>query len=128
MFLQVVLATCLKITSDLEWIFWFLFFFQVAREPAAGSGKKCLKSRQPVPEGSLNGTGKRLNFDPEQWKLNLENFRRKKQHQNIVRIRTHAHSFDGPVQLPLGHRHIAAEFCLNHFFIIQLTLTSLTLT
>ena len=51
-------------------------FNEVAREPAAGSGKKCLKSRQPVPEGLLNRTGKRLNFDPEQWKL--EKFPRKK--------------------------------------------------
>ena len=34
-------------------------------------------------------------------KLNLENFQRKK--TNIVLIRTHAHSFDGPVHLPLGY-------------------------
>ena len=75
-------------------------------------------------KGLLNRTGKRLNFDLEQWKLNLENFPRKKQQPNIVQIITHAQSFDRPVQLPLGHRHIAADFCLNHFFIIQLTLTS----
>ena len=51
--------------------------YEVSREPAAGSGKKCLKSRQPVPEKLLNRTGKRLNFDPEQWKLNLTIFREK---------------------------------------------------
>ena len=37
--------------------------FEVAREPTAGSGKKCLKIRQPVPEGLLNRTGKKVNFD-----------------------------------------------------------------
>ena len=37
-------------------------------------------------------------------KLNLENFQRKKKKKNIVGIRTHAHSFNGPVQIPLAHR------------------------
>ena len=35
----------------------------MAREPAASSRKKRLKSRQPVLEGLLNRTGKRLNFE-----------------------------------------------------------------
>ena len=46
-------------------------------------------------------------------------FLEKKKNQNIVRITTHAHSFDGPVQLPLGHQHTAEEFLLNHTFNIQ---------
>ena len=54
-------------------------------------------------------------------KLNLEKiFRGKK--KNIVGIRTHAHSFNGPVQVPLAYRDTAAEFCLNNSFIIQLFL------
>ena len=53
--------------------------------------------------------------------MNLENFQRKKK-KNIVGIRTHAHSFNSPVQLPLAHRDTAAEVCLNHFFMIQLIL------
>ena len=48
--------------------------------------------------------------------------KRRKKRKNIVRIRTRAHSFNGPVQLPLAHRDTAAEFCLNHSFIIQLFL------
>ena len=54
-------------------------------------------------------------------KLNLENVQRKKQtkKENIVWIRTHGDSFDGPVQLPLAHPDTAAEYCLNHSFIIQ---------
>ena len=57
-------------------------------------------------------------------KLNLEKiFREKKKKKNIVGIRrTHAHSFDWPVQLPLAQRDTAAEFCLNHSFITQLFL------
>ena len=44
-------------------------------------------------------------------KLNLEIFQRKKK-KNIVGIRTHAHSFNRPVQLPLGHQDTAVEFRL----------------
>ena len=56
-------------------------------------------------------------------KLNLEeNFQRKKNNQNIVGIRNRAHSFDEPVQLPLGHRDTAVEFRLNHTVNVQLIL------
>ena len=51
-----------------------------------------------------------------------ENKKKKKKKKEIVGIRTHAHSFDGPVQLPLAHRDNAAEIGLNHSFIIQLFL------
>ena len=37
-------------------------------------------------------------------KMNLENFQRKKKKKNIVGIRTHAHSFNSPVQLPPAHQ------------------------
>ena len=56
--------------------------------------------------------------------LNLENFQRKKKKKkkkNIVGIRTHAHSFNMPVQLLLAHRDTAAGFCLKNSFIIQLS-------
>ena len=46
----------------------------------------------------------------------------REKNNNVIKI--HALSFDGTVQLPLGHREIAAEFCLNYSFIVQLTLTS----
>ena len=55
-------------------------------------------------------------------KMNLENFQRKKKKKNIVGIRTHAHSFNSPVQLPLAHRNTAEKVCLNYFFMIQLFL------
>ena len=54
-------------------------------------------------------------------KMNLEIFRGKKK-KNNVRITTHAHSFNSPVQLPLAHRDTAEKVCLNHFFMIQLFL------
>ena len=54
--------------------------------------------------------------------VELRKFSEKKTKTEYCPIRTHAHSFDDPVQLPLGHQ--PAEFCLNYFFIIQLTLTS----
>ena len=54
--------------------------------------------------------------------MNLENFQRKKKKKNNVEIRTHAHSFNSPVQLPLAHQDTAEEVCLNHFFMIQLFL------
>ena len=54
-------------------------------------------------------------------KMNLENFQRKKK-KNIVGIRTHARSFNSPVQLPLAHRNTAEEVCFNHFFMIKLFL------
>ena len=55
-------------------------------------------------------------------KMNLENFQREKKKKNIVGIRTHARSFNSPVQLPLAHRNTAEEVCLNHFFMVQLFL------
>ena len=55
--------------------------------------------------------------------MNLENFqRKKKKKKNNAGIRTHAHSFYSPVQLPLAHPGSAEEVCLNHFFMIQLFL------
>ena len=51
--------------------------------------------------------------------VELDNFQRKKK-KNIVGIRTHAHSFDRPVQLPLGHQETTVEFPLNYSFNIQL--------
>ena len=53
--------------------------------------------------------------------MNLENFQRKKK-KNNVEIRTDAHSFNSPVQLPLAHPGTAEKVCLNHFFMIQLFL------
>ena len=59
----------------------------------------------------------------EVWEVELRKFSgKKKRKKNIVGIRTNAHSFDEPVQLPLPHRDTAAEFCLNNSFIIQLFL------
>ena len=57
----------------------------------------------------------------EVWEVELRKFS-EKERKNIVAIRTHAHSFDGPVQLPLAHRDSASEFRLNQNFIIQLFL------
>ena len=51
-----------------------------------------------------------------------ENFQRKKKKKNIVGIRTHAHSFDGPVQLPLGYQITHVELRLYHTFNKQLNL------
>ena len=59
----------------------------------------------------------------EVWEVEFRKFSEKK-NESIVGIRTHAHSFDGPVQLPLAHRDTAAELCINHSFIIQLFLVS----
>ena len=62
-------------------------------------------------------------FLDEVWEVELRKFsEQKKKKMDIVGIRTHAHSFDGAVQLPLAHRDTAADFCLNHYFIIQLIL------
>ena len=56
-------------------------------------------------------------------KMNLENFQRgKKKKKKNVGIRTHAHSFNSPVQLPLAHRDTAEKVCFNHLFMIQLFL------
>ena len=52
----------------------------------------------------------------------LRKFSEEKKKKNNVRIRTHAHSFNSPVQLPLAHRHTTEKACLNHFFMIQLFL------
>ena len=57
----------------------------------------------------------------EIWEIELRKFSEEKK-KNIVGIRTHAHSFNGPVQVPLAYRDTAAEFCLNNSFIIQLFL------
>ena len=46
----------------------------------------------------------------------------KKKKKEYFGIRTHAHSFNSPVQLPPAHRDTAEETCLNHFFMIQLFL------
>ena len=54
--------------------------------------------------------------------MNLENFQRKKKKKNNVGIRTHAHSSNSPVQLPLAHGGTAEKVCFNHFFMIQLFL------
>ena len=48
----------------------------------------------------------------EVWEVELRKSSEKKKEKNIVEIRTHAHSFDGPVQLPLAHRDTAVEFRL----------------
>ena len=61
-------------------------------------------------------------FLDEVCEVELRKFSVKKKEKNIVGIRTHVHSFNGPVQLPLAHRDKAAELCLNHSFIIQLFL------
>ena len=62
-------------------------------------------------------------FLDEVWEFELRKFsEKKKEKKNIVRIRNHAHSFDGPMQLPLAHRDTAAKFCFNHSFIEQLFL------
>ena len=50
------------------------------------------------------------------WEDELRKFsEEKKKKKNIFGIRTHAHSFNSPVQLPLAHRDAAEEVCLNHF-------------
>ena len=54
--------------------------------------------------------------------MNLENFQRKKKKKNNIGIRTHAHSSNSPVQLPLAHGGTAEKVCFNHFFMIQLFL------
>ena len=63
-----------------------------------------------------------LFFLDEVWEVELRKFSEEKKKKNIVGIRTHAHSFNGPVQVPLAHRDTAVEFCLNNSFIIQLFL------
>ena len=40
----------------------------------------------------------------------LRKFTERKKKKNIARIRTHAHSFNGPVQLPLAHRYTLKRF------------------
>ena len=44
-------------------------------------------------------------------KMNVENFQRKKKLINNVAIRTHAHSFNSPVQLQLAHLGTTEEVC-----------------
>ena len=62
-------------------------------------------------------------FLDEVWEVEVGKFSvKKKKEKNIVGIRTHAHSFNGPVQLPLAHRDTAVKFCLNHSFITLLFL------
>ena len=51
-----------------------------------------------------------------------ENFQRKKKKKSFVGIRTHAHSFHGPAQLPLGYQATLTELCFNHTFNIPLIL------
>ena len=51
----------------------------------------------------------------------LRNFSEEKK-KNNVGIRTYAHSFNSPVQLPLAHGDTAEKVRFNHFFMIQLFL------
>ena len=85
----------------------------VKGDHAPGSGTFC-----PVRNWKFNGTlpVEKRNPGP----VNKWNPGKKKKNQIIVGIRTHAHSFDGPVQLPLRYQDTLIELCLNHTFNIQL--------
>ena len=59
-----------------------------------------LESRQPVPIELWLGT----------MEVELRKIFEKKTKQNIAPITTHAHSFDWPMQLPLGHHTSLQNF------------------